>query len=381
VQPTRSLQTIVAAIALSALTSGCGLVDGVTAERNTTAAIQFYGFGTVTVTVSPQRPSSADAPETVVVKAQPPSPAAAVGNLGDPQVQYQQIVAAVWGHFPYSFTTLSVTVAGDQTETYSYANLAEQLGARPPGIGRTSLSSVLYQGWSDVRYGIYAFAALVVLLFVRLIWRHYRQRKAKMPVDEGKYGGWIHQVSHTPSPYLPQGSTPQTAPASPQPWAPPGGDSPVPTPASWSTPAEQARPAASPPPARPLRRPKPPPKPARMPGTGPPQGGSGAPAMPRMPTLPTRPAAPSQVSAPVPPPGGIPVGQPPAGSPVGHPPAGSPVGQTPGDSQVGQPPGGGPVGQTPGGSQVGQPPGGSQVGQPPGGGPAQGSSDTAPPPA
>ncbi len=303
---------IVAALA----TAGCGIVNGITSERNSTdPLLQNYGFPSAKVTYSPSRPPSPTAAMTVNVVASPQTMESTGGNVASIGQQYLELAGEVWDHFAYSFTSIAITIKGYGTRTYPYADLTQYFGSRPKGFGTTSLAKEEYSAWSYIYDGGYAFGSLVVVLVIVKIYRRQKRKVAKVPVSEGKYGGWHHQMTHlaphhnppktwtapvpepaavvNPSPAgaSPPAPGPPPVPVAPSQWVPPGqpGQAPAPRPAPRPVapqPARSAVPEQEPSAGfarRPFARP------------GPPADVS----MPKMPTLPAKsPPAPAPAETP-----------------------------------------------------------------------------------
>ena len=178
------------------LMSGCGFVDRITAERSTTTDLTQTGFLNAKVTVSPTKPASPNTPASIVVVLSAMTPSATGLEPPPGPQQFTDAAQSVWDTFPYGFSQLSITISGFGTETYTYQELASQLGARPAKSTSKSMSQVLFTAWQYVMDAIYGVIGLVVLVIVFKFLTRNRERKAKVAPDEGKYGSWHHQHVH-----------------------------------------------------------------------------------------------------------------------------------------------------------------------------------------
>ena len=191
-----SLLRVAALLVLSFVISNCGIVDQITSERNTTGILVETGFPSAIVRESPSKPSTPNTPATLTVTLSRMTPSAT--GLQPPAIsqQYTEAEQAVWDSFPYSFTTLNVTIKGFQTQSISFTSLLAQFGPRPAKISSQLISKLQFAAWQYIYDGLYGFIGLIVLAIILRLFAFRHRKVAKVAPDEGKYGGWHHQHVH-----------------------------------------------------------------------------------------------------------------------------------------------------------------------------------------
>jgi len=181
---------------LALMASGCGIVDGITAERNTAGILLAAGFPTAKVTFQPSRPSSANQPEILTVLLSPMSTSPTGGSAPLVTQQYTTATNLVWTTFPYAFNSLSITITGSPANTYSFSQLQFIYGPRPSKLSPETISKIVYAAWTYVYYAGYALIGLIALIFGWSLYSQKRRKVAKVSPSLGRYGGWHHEHIH-----------------------------------------------------------------------------------------------------------------------------------------------------------------------------------------
>ncbi|MEA2686210.1 MAG: hypothetical protein QOE93_1405 [Actinomycetota bacterium] len=161
------------ALAVVVLLAGCTTIRGLIDTEN---ALERAGFTEVDVSFD-----SAEGFDTVDVKVQP----AASAETADSQLE--RATSVVWTTFPLRFDLLRVELVGrfeGQSATYTYGELAEIFGPRPPELDEKELGDDVVRAGLGIAIvlavGGLLFVAAVVLAIIFGV-RASRHRKSVVP--------------------------------------------------------------------------------------------------------------------------------------------------------------------------------------------------------